>query len=57
MKLSINNNDLSDLKHGKCEDCAFHYDHPGFCIFLHIMCFKDSKIFYRTSYNSTIFKL
>lgn len=57
MKLNINNNDLSVFKHGKCEDCAFHYDHPGFCIFLHVMCFKDSKVFYRTSYNSSIFNL
>lgn len=57
MKLSLNNNDLSCLKHGKCENCVFHNDHTGFCIFLHINCFKDSKIFYETSYNSSIFSL
>lgn len=57
MKLSINNNDLSVFKHGKCENCVIQNDHLGFCAFLHAMCFKDSKIFYRTSYNSTIFDL
>ena len=57
MKLSINNNDLSVFKHGKCKNCTFDHDYPGFCAFLRVICFKDIKIFHRTSYNSSIFNL
>lgn len=57
MKLSLNNNDLSCLKHGKCENCVFNPGHNGFCLFLHTICVPDSKIFYPTSYNSSIFSL
>lgn len=57
MKLSINNNDLSVFKHGKCENCTFHSIHTGFCALLHNTCIKDARIFKPTSYKSTIFNL
>lgn len=57
MRLSINNNDLSIFKHGECVNCTFNDNPPGLCGLLPFVCLKDSKIFYRTSYNSSIFNL
>lgn len=54
MKLNINNNDLSSLRHKNCDDCYFHHN-IQFCIYIN--CMNDYKIYIKTTNNSTIFQL
>ncbi len=56
MKLNINNHDLLILKRKHCEECYFN-NKIGFCIYLHLICIIDHKIFIENLDHSSIFKL